>query len=299
MVRWITQAQASWAPATTFSLGEIYLRPTAPNQGQALDFGEILLIQLSYPVSESRGISIKFIGCHPLKRQISSLDGATQQFQADFGLGLERQALWHAACGAFGCVFYVKSCFWHEQLPFNQAITLATGIPQVNPYLRVSHLPNRAAVLRSHSDRVVFLLNYSRFVDQGDSIDFTQRFSHQTLMNGDHRFLFLGALTDVMLHTAHIFFQPKCHLFDVFARRIPQQAAQVDFAPFQLLAALKGRFKQLHVIRHFVHKLLYILLRQIAFWRRTSVGYNSHGHCFLYLLSTGWWLEKDTMPLHF
>jgi hypothetical protein len=118
-------------------------------------------------------------------------------------------------------------------------------------------------------------------------------------MNANRRFLFSGALTDKMLHAAHILFQPKRHLFNVFTQRIPQQAVQVDFAPSQLLRALKGRSKQLYLIRHFVHKLLNILLCQIVSWCRTSLGYNSHGHGFLDILSTGRWLEKDTMPLHF
>jgi hypothetical protein len=106
-------------------------------------------------------------------------------------------------------------------------------------------------------------------------------------------------LTDKVLHAAGFISPVQRHPFHILARRIPQQAPQVGFTPFQLFRSLKGRFKHFDIARHFFQKLLNILLRQIAFWRRTSVGYNSHGHGFSFLLSTGRWLEKDTMPLHF
>ena len=58
-------------------------------------------------------------------------------------------------------------------------------------------------------------------------------------------------------------------------------------------------FVMVDVVRHFVQKLLNVLLGQIAFWRRASFGYNFHRHGFLSLLPTWLWLEKDTMPFSF
>lgn len=121
-------------------------------------------------------------------------------------------------------------------------------------------------------------------------------------MNRNHGFLFPGALANIILQAAHVFFQPQRHLFDIFPLGIAQQTPQVNLASLPLFGALKGRCKQLHITRHFIYKLYKlfdILLRQIALWRRTSFSYNSHGHGFLDLLSTGRWSEKDTMLLHF
>jgi integrase len=68
----------------------------------------------------------------------------------------------------------------------------------------------------------------------------------------------------------------------VLIRKGDKQAAQVGLAPFQLLRSLKGRFEHRHVTLHFTHKPLNIVFRQIAFWRSTGLGYNSHGHGFLF-----------------
>jgi hypothetical protein len=116
-------------------------------------------------------------------------------------------------------------------------------------------------------------------------------------MDDAHGLGFPGALADKMLHTAHIFFQFKGHLFRVFALGPAQQAAQVDFTALQLLGALKSRGKQIQILGHFVHKALNIVLGQVTLGGWASLGYNAVGHGCLFLLSTGWWWEKDTMPL--
>src|SRR3972149_11426267 len=168
-----------------------------------------------------------------------------------------------------------------------------------NAYLTVGHLPHRATVLGGYPNRVISLLDHSRFINQGHPIHFSQRLIHQPLMNGRHWLWLPRALTDKVLHAAGFIPPVQRHPLHILARRIPQQAPQVGFAPFQLFRSLKGKFKQLDIVRHFFQKLLNILLSQIAFWRRAGFSYNFRRHGFPLLLPTWPWSEKDTMPFAF
>jgi hypothetical protein len=92
---------------------------------------------------------------------------------------------------------------------------------------------------------------------------------------------------------------PPRNLLDVLARVVTQQASQVGLAQSNLFHTSKGWCKHLAILRHLSHKLLNILLRQIALRRWASFGYNSYLHGFLRLLPTSRWSEKDTMPFYF
>src|SRR3990170_1074571 len=155
VIRWITQTQASWVTTAAFPLRHMYFRSAKPNQGRAFDFSEVPFIQFSHTISKSGRIAIQFIRCHPSKGQTASLDSSSQQFQPDFGLGLPCQLFWHTTGYSFCSMLFIKPGFRHEQLSFNQAVALTTGIAQIHSHLAVGHFPNRTTVLCRYSNRII------------------------------------------------------------------------------------------------------------------------------------------------
>ena len=149
-VIWVAQPQMSWMATTTFPIRYIHCGSDAPDRGLTFDFGEIPFVQLGYLVAKIRRITIQFIGSQLGKRQSAPLDGSTQQFQANFGLGFGLQLCWRTTRHAFIGVFIIKPAFRHEQSSFNQAVSFAAGVSQINVCLTVGHLPNRATVLSGY-----------------------------------------------------------------------------------------------------------------------------------------------------
>ena len=156
----IAQMQTDRVTTTPFPLGKIHFRTRLPDQGRTLDFGEIPLVQRSYPIPKSRRIAVQFIGSHPLKGQTTALNGTLQQFQPNFRLRFGCQIVRNAASLALIPVRFVKPAFRHEQLPFDQAVAFPTGIAQIDPDLTVGNLSHRSAVLRGYSHRVVSLFDH-------------------------------------------------------------------------------------------------------------------------------------------
>src|SRR3990172_2644841 len=300
----VAQTQAGWMAAATLPLGNMHLRLGAPDRSGALDLGEIPLVQIFNSISKSRRIPVQFIRSYPVEGQMAAFFGFLEQFQPNFWLCLMNQVFWHATSTPSLGVFPLKPLVGHEQPPLDQTIAFATGIPQINSHLSIRHLADRSAVLRCYPNRIITLLDRTRFINQCNSIFFPQRFAHRLLMNGNHRFLFPRTLTNKVLHTTYIFTLFQSHLFNILARRLTQQAAHIGLAPPQLLHALKSRFEHLHVVHHFTQNPFKIFFAQIAFGRRTGfdrlnpvgLGYNLGGHGLLRLLLTWLWLEKDTMP---
>jgi hypothetical protein len=143
------------------------------------------------------------------------------------------------------------------------------------------------------------LLDHTRFVDQRNPIYFSQRLAHQLLMNSNHRFNFPRTLPNKMLHVPNVLSLFKRHLLNILARGIAQQSLQVALTPSQLLRPLKSWIKLFYVCPHLFHETINILIRQIAFWRRAGLGYNSvwHGVSFSFPLASG--RREDTMPFCF
>src|SRR5271157_5590510 len=294
----MAQAQAGWVAAMPTPLGNIHFGSDTPDRGDAFDLGEIPLSQGSDSVPKSRRISIQFIRSHPGEGQTATFHRFFQQFQTNFWLGLVNQAFRQTTRAALFGMRFVKPLIRHEQLPLDQAVPFAARISQINPHLTIRNFAHRPTVLRSHSHRVIPLLDHTRFVNQHHPVRFTQCLTYQPLMNSDHWLLFPRTLADEMLHATDILAQLKRHALNVLARRIPQQPLQIALAPFQLLLPQISWFKHFYVGSHFIHKTVKILVRQITLRCRTSRGYNSAWHGIAsFPLGRGW--RKDTMPSYF
>jgi len=160
-------------------------------------------------------------------------------------------------------------------MSFDQAISFATGISQIHPHLSVRDLSDRAAILCSHAYRFSSLFDRTRFIDQHNSIFFSQTLSDQSLMDRDHWLRFPLALPDKVLQTSYFLFLSQRHLFYVLACGISQQAVQIGQAFLDLLHSLKGSFEQFHIFLQFVQKQFDIFRGQIAFGCWAGFNLNS------------------------
>ena len=143
----VAQSQAGRVTAVSFSLGKIQFRSRTPDQRRTLDFSEIEFVQLCDSIAKGRRIAVQFIGSDLLEGQTPLLNRSLHQFQSDFWLRLRFLPHRDTTCGTFVCIFVIQPGIRRDQLPFDQAKTLATGITQVDPHLAVSNIPNRTAVL--------------------------------------------------------------------------------------------------------------------------------------------------------
>ena len=242
------------------------------------------------PIPKSGRISIQFVGSHPLKGQAAALDGTFQQLQPDFWFCFRFRIGGNTASLALILMRFIKPGLRHEQLSFDQAVSFPAGVTQIDPVLAIGNLAHRSAVLCSYPHRAVPLFHDPKFVDECHAIRLSQCLCHQPLMNFEHRFGLPRALTDKVLQIAHVFAQSQRHLLNIFAHGLSQQASHVGFAVSQLFRSLKGRCKQGDVSSHFVHKLLDVLLTQIALWSWANIRYNFrwHGFLFSFPLAGGW-----------
>ena len=131
----------------TFPARNMHFRAGAPDRGILLDLREVPLSQCSHPISKCGAVSVQFVCRHPGKGQIAALYSFLQQFQPDFRLGFERQVFWHAARLSSLSMSFFKPLLRHEQLPFDQTVACATGIPQIHAHLSVGNLADRSAIL--------------------------------------------------------------------------------------------------------------------------------------------------------
>src|SRR5271169_3745662 len=149
----IAEMQASGTTSMTTPLRKMNLGRSTPDQAVLFDGCEVRLSRSRHTVPKRRTVSIQSVCRHPGKRQIIALDGAFQQFQPDFWLRFENQILRDSAGLPLLAMFFCKPWIGHEQLSFDQTVSLATGISQIHSDLPVRDLSHRTAVLRSYPDR--------------------------------------------------------------------------------------------------------------------------------------------------
>jgi hypothetical protein len=166
----------------------------------------------------------------------------------------------------------------HKHLAVDQAVSETADVPQMNAHLRVGHLAHRTTVLWGDADRVPTLFDHTRFIDQHHAIHFSQRLGHQSLVNHQDWLLPPRALANEMLQIAHIFVQAQSNPLTCLTLRIAQQTLQIDFTPPKLIATMKRRRQKIEIRLQFCYKLLYIVLAQVALWRRASFAYQKSGY---------------------
>src|SRR5271157_205402 len=275
LLSFIAQMQTSRMTPMTSPFRNMNLGRTTPDQGILFDGCEVKRSRGSHTVPKRRAVSIQSIGCQPGKRQSAAFYHVFQQFQPDFRLRFENQILWDSAGLPLLDMFFCKPLIGHEQLSFDQAISFATGVAQIHSDLPIRDLSHRAAILCSHAYRFSALFDRTRFIDQSHSILFPQSLSDQALMDREHWFCFPLALPNKILQAAYFLFLSQCHLFNVLACGIPQQAMHIGQAFLDLLHSLKGSFEQLHIFLQFTQKQFDIFRGQGAFGCRAGFNFNS------------------------
>src|SRR3972149_728716 len=252
----LAQTQAGGMAPVTFPFWNMNFGWDAPDQGVFLDGGEIAFIQRSHSVPKCGRVPIQGVCRHPGKGQIAAFDRILHQYQPNFRLRFVQQVSRYATrpssfvawlCASLCAASAGKPFIRHEQLPLHQTVPFATGIPQIHTNLPVRDLAYRSTILCRHSHRFTALLDCARFVDQHNSVLFSQAFTNQSLMDHDRWLRFPLALSHKILQAAHFLTQAQCHLFNVLARGIAEQAVHINKTAFHLLHSLKGNSKQLHI----------------------------------------------------
>ena len=145
--------QTDRVPTASFPFGQIHLRTQSQIRVEHLISVKYHLLKFRHPISKSRQIAIQFIRGHPLKGQTVALNGCVSAIPTQFPVSFWRADRRERHSLALILIF-VEPAFRQKQLPFDQAVSFPTSVPQIDPVLAVGNLPHRSTVLRGDPYRV-------------------------------------------------------------------------------------------------------------------------------------------------